>query len=74
MTKVNYEKQIQANHEQLAGSIMIGVQSFIEKSYALTEQIAKTPSVYSFNPDTQEKVLVETISRHPSFDLFLFKT
>lgn len=73
MTKVNYEKQIQANHEQLAGSIMIGVQSFIEKSYALTEQIAKTPSVYSFNPDTQEKVLVETISRHPSFDLFFIQ-
>lgn len=73
MTKANYEKQIHANHEQLASSIMIGVQSFMEKSYALTEQIAKTPSVYSFNSDTQEKVLVETIDRLPMFELFFIQ-
>jgi len=70
MTKKNYEKQIEANHNQLGSSIMLNVQSFIEKSYAVTEQIAKTPIVYSFNGEGQESVLVETIERHPYFDLF----
>ncbi len=70
MTKNSYEKQIQANHHQLSSSIMLNVQSFIEKSYAVTEQIAKTPVVFDFNEKGQEALLVETIGRHDYFDLF----
>jgi len=73
MTKKNYEKQIEANHSQLSSSIMLNVQSFIEKSFAVTEQIAKTPIVYNFNTKGQEDVLVETIGRHPYFDLFFIQ-
>lgn len=69
MTKRNYEKQIEADHYLLSESIQQSVKSFIEKSYAITEQIAKTPAVYDFNTRMQEEVLVETISRHTYFDL-----
>lgn len=66
----SYEEQIVKNHEQLGNAIMLNVQSFIEKSYGITDQIAKTPSVYGFDPLEQEKILKETLSRHPYFDLF----
>ncbi len=70
MTKNSYETQIRENHHQLGSSIMMSVKSFIEKSYAVTEQIAKTPIVYGFDTQGQTSVLVETIQRHPYFDLF----
>ncbi len=70
MIKRNYEEQIETNHYNLSNSIMLNVQSFIEKSYAITEQLAKTPTVYSFNKLGQSDILIETINRHPYFDLF----
>lgn len=70
MTKKSYESQIRENHRQLGSSIMMGVKGFIEKSYAVTEQLAKTPVVYAFDANGQASVLSETIQRHSYFDLF----
>jgi len=69
----NFESQIQENHQRLGNSIMLNVQSFIQKNYAITEQIAKTPSIFNFDPDSQTLILEETISRHPYFDLFFIQ-
>lgn len=65
----NYQDQIRLNHEQLGTAIMLNVQSFIEKSYALTEQLAKTPSIIGFEGVEQEALLKDTLTRHPYFDL-----
>lgn len=65
----NYEEQIEKNHQQLGNAIMLNVKSFIEKSYAITEQIAQTPTIVGFNGPEQEKILKETLARHPYFDL-----
>lgn len=69
----NYEKEIEKNHQQLGESIMLSVNEFINRSYSLTEQIANTPSVFSFEASKQEAVLKEAIDRNPNFELFFIQ-
>lgn len=69
----NYEKEIERNHEQLGESIMMSVKEFINRSYSLTDQIANSPSIYSFDPLNQEEILQDAIKRNSNFELFFIQ-
>lgn len=53
----------------LANTIADNVQSFVDKGYAITEQLAFNNSIINFNLDLQKLALDGTAKRHPYFDL-----
>ncbi|QXM07058.1 methyl-accepting chemotaxis protein [Crassaminicella indica] len=65
----HYQKEIEENNKIFATTVADHVQSFIDKAYALTEEIAHNNDVKSFIPEKQRAVLLDNIKRNPYFDL-----
>lgn len=53
----------------LANSVADNVSAFVTKGYSLTELLAYNESITKFNQESQKNALVDTVERHPYFDL-----
>ncbi|MCT4620879.1 MAG: methyl-accepting chemotaxis protein [Marinisporobacter sp.] len=65
----NYQKEMEKNNEILAQSIADNVASFVDKAYAVTEEVAHNNDVKGFISEKQKKVLLDTNHRNFYFDL-----
>lgn len=64
-----FQQSLEETNKTLATSISDNVSAFIEKVYSTTEEITYMRDVKAFLPEEQTKILVDTVSRHPYFDL-----
>lgn len=53
----------------LATAVADNVSAFVTKGYSLTELLAYNESITKFNQESQKNALVDTVERHPYFDL-----
>ncbi|BCN30524.1 methyl-accepting chemotaxis protein [Anaeromicropila herbilytica] len=67
--KDKYEKELNHNNRVQAESLSDQVTTFIEKGYAITEQLALNNEVISFDPIKQKQVLMNVIAKNSYFDL-----
>lgn len=65
----NYTNELEQNNMVLANSLSDQVTAFIEKGYAITEQITFNTDVKDFVGSKQKQVLLDVIEKHPYFDL-----
>jgi methyl-accepting chemotaxis protein len=66
---VKYKQELEKNNMVLANSLADQVTAFIQKGYAITEQITSNSDVKSFNGAKQQKVLTDVIEKNDYFDL-----
>jgi len=64
-----YVKEIRLKHQGFGNAIANNVSSFMEKAYAISEQMAASPSIYNFDASQQAKISVDTKRRNPLIDL-----
>jgi methyl-accepting chemotaxis protein len=65
----NFTKEIEKQNILLAESISSSVREFISKAYKITEELAKSNDVISFDPKRQRKVINNSIERNLYFDV-----
>ncbi|TCO71016.1 methyl-accepting chemotaxis protein [Marinisporobacter balticus] len=65
----DYQIEMENNNTILANSISGNVAAFIDKAYAITEEISYNNDVKGFISEKQREVLVGSIERNPYFDL-----
>lgn len=66
---VEYKQELENNNVELASSLADQVAAFIQKGYAITEQIANNNDVKSNDGAKQDKVLLDVIEKNDYFDL-----
>jgi methyl-accepting chemotaxis protein len=66
---VNYGQELRSNNTVLANALTDQVAAFIQRGYALTEQITFSSDIKSFNGEKQKKVIMDVIEKNDYFDL-----
>jgi len=66
---VKYKQELENNNMVLANSLADQVSSFLQKGYAITEQLANNSDVKSFDGEKQEGVLTNVLEKNDYFDL-----
>ncbi|MBF8983959.1 methyl-accepting chemotaxis protein [Lutibacter sp. B2] len=67
---LNYEHQMKNTHETFAKFLSEKVGSFIDKSYAITDQLVHSDDIKNFIPEKQTNLVKDTLKRNPYFELF----
>lgn len=65
----SYEKELKHDNEVSAQLIGSEIASFIDKGYAITEQLIMNSDIIGFDPDKQKAVLMNVLDRNAYFDL-----
>lgn len=66
---VNYKQELKNNNTILAQSLSDQVTAFIQRGFAITEQISYNSDVKSFDGEKQKKVIMDVIEKNDYFDL-----
>lgn len=66
---VNYKQELKNNNIILAQSLSDQVTAFIQRSFAITEQVSYNSDVKSFDGEKQKKVIMDVIEKNDYFDL-----
>ena len=65
----DFENEILESNTVIANSVADNVKGFVQSTYNIVEMVTDNSDVYTLIPEKQEKVLVNTIKKHPYFDL-----
>lgn len=65
----NYKQELEDSNTVLANSLADQVTAFIQRGYAITEQVTYQSDVKSFDGKKQKKVLTNVIEKNAYFDL-----